>query len=106
MNTQTASSAKTPEELLDDLRKLVNEAEAMLSDSAGGHSADMVDSLRARFEAAQERLAHAYTKARQKVTAGAHNADEAIHEHPYQAIAVAAGIGVLVGVLIGRNSKS
>lgn len=106
MKTPTANPTKTPEDLLEDLRKLVSEAETMLSDSAGGHSAEVVDSLRARFEAAQERLAHAYTKTRQRVIAGAHYADDTIREHPYQSIAVAAGVGVLIGMLIGRNTKS
>ena len=37
--------------------------------------------------------------------AGAKYTDETIRENPYQSMAVAAGLGLLVGVLIGRRSK-
>ena len=31
--------------------------------------------------------------------------DQAIRANPYQSLAIAAGVGILVGVLIGRRSK-
>jgi ElaB/YqjD/DUF883 family membrane-anchored ribosome-binding protein len=103
MNTR--HSAQTPEELLQDLRTLVADAEAMLGDSLKEHSAEAIDAIRARFEAAQEKLGRACAGARKKVVAGAHYADETIRDHPYQAIAIAAGLGVVVGILLTRNSK-
>ena len=54
---------------------------------------------------ARERIGDAYTKARKNVVAGAKYTDETIREKPYQSMAVALGVGVLVGVLIGRSSK-
>ena len=98
-------SAQTPDELLQDLRTLVVDAEALLGDSLKEHSAEAIDAIRARFEAAQERLARAYSGARKKVVAGAHYADETIRDHPYQSIAIAAGLGVIVGILLTRNHK-
>lgn len=103
MKNRTATP--TPEELLHDLRNLVSEAEALLSDSVKEHSAEAIDALRERFESAQESLAQAYAGARKKVVAGARYADETIRENPYQSLAIAAGVGVLVGVLLGRSSK-
>ena len=90
---------------MQDLRNLIAEAEAMLGNSVKEHSAEAIDALRERFDAAQERLAEAYAGARRKVAAGARFADETVRENPYQSIAIAAGLGVLVGVLLGRNSK-
>ena len=98
-------TAQTPKELLHDLQALVADAEAMIADSATEHTADAIDSLRARFAAAQERFTDAYAGARKKVIAGAKYTDEAIRENPYQSLAIALGVGVLVGVLIGRRSK-
>ena len=95
----------TPSELLHDLQKLVGEAEAMITDSVSEHSADAVESLHARFHAAQERFAAAYAGARKKVVAGAKCTDAAIRENPYQALAIAGGVGLLLGVLLGRRSK-
>jgi len=36
--------------------------------------------------------------------AGAKAADEAVHEHPYQAIAIGVGVGAIVGFLLARRS--
>jgi ElaB/YqjD/DUF883 family membrane-anchored ribosome-binding protein len=37
------------------------------------------------------------------VVQGAKAADEAVHEHPYQAIAIGVGVGVVVGYLLSRR---
>jgi ElaB/YqjD/DUF883 family membrane-anchored ribosome-binding protein len=105
MKNRQTTPAQTPEELLQDLRNLISEAEAMVGDSVKEHSAEAVDALRERFEAAQERLTDLYAGARRKVVAGARYTDEKIRENPYQSLAIAAGVGVLVGVLLGRSSK-
>ena len=98
-------SAQTPKDLLNDLNALVAEAQKMMGDSVAEHSADAVDALRSRFNDAQERMADLYAGARKKVIAGAKYTDETIRENPYQSIAIAAGVGLLVGVLLGRRSK-
>jgi ElaB/YqjD/DUF883 family membrane-anchored ribosome-binding protein len=61
--------------------------------------------LRTRFDAAQERFTDIYEGAKKKVVAGAKCTDAAIRANPYQSLAIAAGVGLLVGVLLGRRSK-
>ena len=95
----------TPKELLHDLQALVAEAEAMIADSVTEHSAEAIDSLYSRFAAAQERFTDAYAGARKKVIAGAKYTDATIRANPYQSLAIALGVGLLVGVLLGRRSK-
>jgi len=95
----------SPDILLHDLRMLIAEAESMIADSATEPSAAAVATLRTRFAAAQERLAEAYAGARRKVVAGARFTDEAIRASPYRSLAIAAGLGLLVGVLVGRRSR-
>jgi len=95
----------TPKDLLAELQVLVTEAETMLADSTSEHSSEAVGGLRARLGAAQERFAELYEDARKKVVAGARQTDTAIRENPYQSMAIALGVGVLVGVLVGRRSK-
>ena len=99
------NTAQTPKELLHDLNALVAEAEKMVGDSITEHSAEVVDSLRERFSDAQERFNEAYAGARKKVIAGAKYTDATIRENPYQSLAVAAGVGLLIGILLGRRSK-
>ncbi len=101
-NQDTSSSPAQP---LHDLQALVSEAEGILTGSASEHSSDAVHNLRARFDAAQERFADLCAGTKQKVVAGARLTDTTIRENPYQSLAIAAGIGLAIGVLLGRRSK-
>lgn len=105
MKKNTDTPAQTPKELLNDLQTLVHEAEKLMSESVTDYTSDAVDALRIRFSAAQERLSELYDDARTKVAAGAKCTDKAIRENPYQALAIAVGTGLLVGVLLGRRSS-
>ena len=98
-------TAHTPKELFTEMQALVAEAQTMMGDAVSEHTADAVGALRERFHDAQERFADVYAGARKKVIAGAKYTDTTIRENPYQAIAIAAGVGLLVGVLLGRRSK-
>jgi len=100
-----SNPAQTPKELLNDLHALVADAEKMIGDSVSEHTEGAVSALRDRFESAQERLSDLYNGARTKVAAGAKYTDETIRANPYQSIAIAAGVGLLVGVLLGRRSQ-
>ena len=77
----------------------------MMGDSVSEHTEDAISALRTRFDAAQERFADLYEGAKKKVVAGAKCTDAAIRANPYQSLAIAAGVGLLVGVLLGRRSK-
>lgn len=103
MKNSTATAAQTPKELLNHLYALVADAEKMVGESLSDHTQDAMSALRVRFETAQERLGELYDGARTKVAAGAKYTDETIRANPYQAIAIAAGVGLLVGVLLGRR---
>lgn len=101
----TKDTTHTPKELLVELQALVAEAQALTTDTASEKSGEIMENLRARFSAAQEQVSEAYDGARKRVVAGAKYTDTAIRENPYQAIAIAVGVGLLVGVLVGRRSK-
>ncbi|HXA14783.1 MAG TPA: hypothetical protein VNW23_06610 [Opitutaceae bacterium] len=98
-------AVQSPKELLNELQTLVTEAEAMIAGAVTEQSSDAFDSLRSRFGAAQERFTDAYAGARKKVIAGAKYTDETIRANPYQSLAIAAGVGLIIGVLAGRSSK-
>ena len=77
----------------------------MMGESLTEHTADAISAMRVRYDAASERMGELYDGAKKRVVAGAKCTDEAIRENPYQSLAIAAGVGLLVGVLLGRNSK-
>lgn len=105
MKNRHASEPQSPADLLNDLRTLVVDAEKMLESSVSEHTEEAVSALRARYEAASERMGEIYASAKRNVSAGAKYTDETIRANPYQSIAIAAGVGLLVGVLIGRRNS-
>jgi ElaB/YqjD/DUF883 family membrane-anchored ribosome-binding protein len=62
-----------------------------------GHSGNGLK-LRAKLDAAVEKAKAACERLQDQTTAAAKATDRSIREHPYQAIGVAFGLGVLVGV--------
>jgi ElaB/YqjD/DUF883 family membrane-anchored ribosome-binding protein len=105
MKKNFSTTAQTPEALLSDLRALVTEAEQMMSGESHPDDAEAATTLRARFDAAQERLSDLYASTRKNISAGASYTDDAIRANPYQSLAIALGAGLLVGALLGRRSK-
>ena len=102
MKNSHAASIDSPDTFLTDLRTLVTEAEKLL---AQGEDTGIGSAVRERFEAAQERFTDLYAGAKKRIVAGGKSTDQAIRENPYQSIAIAAGVGILVGVLIGRRGR-
>jgi ElaB/YqjD/DUF883 family membrane-anchored ribosome-binding protein len=104
-NRQETTTAETPEQLIEHISRLMAEAEAMIAgpvaDQAGGRLAEIKD----RLETARLKLTDAYGRARQGVVAGAKYTDETIRNYPYQSLAVALGVGVLIGALIRRSNN-
>ena len=96
MNKQTQAISNDIGQLAEDARALM----AATADVAG----DKVGEARQRLAAALERGKALYGQARDKAVEGAKVADVAVHEHPYQAIAIGVGVGALLGYLLARKS--
>ena len=99
------STPRTSGELLDDLRLLVADTKTMIAQSVADHSESALAALGDRYEAAQQRFTELYNGAREKVVAGAKCTDASIRDHPYKALAIALGAGVLIGALFVRPSR-
>ena len=103
-NRNDTLAPESPEQLVTNLRNLLSEAERMMVSSSGEHAADKIDELRAGIARAQARLQELYGTAREKITIGAKHADETIRAHPYESLAVALGVGVLLGAVLRRGN--
>lgn len=97
--------ARTPSELLEDLRTLIAETKTLVAESVSERSGQALAALSERIGAAQERVTELYGDAKEKVVAGAKCTDATIREHPYQSLAVALGAGIIVGALLARRSR-
>jgi ElaB/YqjD/DUF883 family membrane-anchored ribosome-binding protein len=85
-----------------DLKTLSRDAEALMHATAG-QAGEKVSELRARLSAALESAKATCHRLEEKAVAGAKVADKTIREHPYESIGVAFGVGLLIGVLVGRR---
>ena len=90
------------EKLVADLKILSRDAEAVLQATAG-QAGEKMSELRSRLSTALDSAKATCHRIEEKAVAGATGADKAIREHPYDSGGVAFGVGLLVGVLVGRR---
>lgn len=102
----TSSDASVRERLAHSLQQMVDEAEHLLK-NAQRTGSDQFNAARDKFES---RLRQAKYELRQLEDATLYRArraaratDHAVHEHPYTAMGIAAGAGLLIGMLISRR---
>ena len=69
------------------------------------HADSEQGTLRAKLEAATEKAKEVSIRLKEQTVAAAKAADEAVREHPYQAIGIAFGVGLLIGVLVARSRR-
>lgn len=94
------------DQLLHDFRALAKEAERLLEEStdAGGSALeDAQRKLKAQLKEARERLADLEELTREKARKAAEVTDDYVHDNPWKSIAIAGGVGVAVGLLIGSR---
>lgn len=102
MSTKKAAT-ETPEQIVEHLRSLIAEAEKTLGSELAEGAGEKLHSLRERLAETKEKVEHGLAVAREKVVEGAKQADTAIRAHPYESLAIALGVGVLLGALLRRN---
>ena len=102
MSKRTDDHEGRTQALVDDLGSLAEDAGALMTATAGmvGEEADVA---RRRLTAALERGKRLYGQMRREAIAGAHAADKAIHEYPYQGIAIGVVVGALTGYFLARR---
>ncbi|MGM9489190.1 DUF883 family protein [Ideonella sp. YS5] len=92
--------------LAQSLRRMIDEADGLLK-SAARSGDEAFDSMRDQFtdqvQQMRSQLDQLEETAVYRARRAARAADHSVHEHPYGAMGVAAAVGLLVGVLIGRR---
>lgn len=100
------SNEVTKDQLIADFNVVVADAEALLKATAN-QGGEKLAEVRTRAEeslkVAKARLLEAQDALIAKTKEAARATDEYVHEKPWNAIGVAAGIGLLIGFLMGRR---
>jgi len=96
----------TTDKLVEDLHTVVRDAEELLKVTAS-QAGEKVQEARVRAEeslrGAKERLSALEDDALERARAFANDTEAYVREKPWNAVALAAGVGLLLGLLIGRR---
>lgn len=94
------------EKLMRDLRVVVTDAEELLRATAG-QAGEKIAVARERIQenlaAAKARLVVAEEAVVAKTKQAAKATDEYVHENPWKAVGIGAGVGLIIGMLISRG---
>jgi len=85
--------------LADELRALVNDAETLLREGLSNGSAE----AQARAKEAVADLKERLSGLEQQLNVRARQVDSYVRENPWQAVAVAGGLALILGLLMGRR---
>ncbi len=100
------SDPMTTAKLLEDLQVLVRDAEALLQATAA-HTGERVAEVRARAEEsvqqARSRLSEMQDDVLQEARDAAAAAADYVKKNPWQSLGMAAGAGLLIGLLLRRR---
>lgn len=100
------SNEVSKEQLIADFNVVVADAEALLKATAN-QGGEKLAEVRAKAEESlrvvKARMLDAQDVLVEKTRAAAKATDVYVHENPWNAVGVAAGVGVLIGFLMGRR---
>lgn len=105
-NSASVQGDVSKEKLMQDLQIVVSDAEELLKATAS-QAGEKVSAARERIQdsltAAKARLAEAEEAMLEKTRQAARVTDEYVHDNPWRAVGIAAGVGLVVGMLISRG---
>jgi len=94
------------DQLIADMKVVVSDAEELLRATAS-QAGEKVTALRGKIEdnlvKARASLADAQAAVVDKAKEFGHETDEFVKDNPWKSVGIAAGIGLVVGILIGRR---
>jgi ElaB/YqjD/DUF883 family membrane-anchored ribosome-binding protein len=94
------------EQLIGEFKSLMADAEALIK-ATEDHPSETISSIRNKaletLAGAKESLSGIEGKMLDKAKVAAEGADDFVHRNPWEAVGVAAGLGLLVGLFIGRR---
>ena len=96
----------TTEQLRNDLARVMHDAEALIKATAEPGQERLAEAkakIRETVDAAKRRLADAQRFAAHESEEAVRVTDEYVRRNPWQAVGIAAGIGLLAGLLLSRR---
>jgi ElaB/YqjD/DUF883 family membrane-anchored ribosome-binding protein len=96
----------TSEKLMQDMRVVVADAEDLLKATAG-QTGERIEKVRARAEeslrTARNRMQIAGKAVQESATEAVQTIDDQVQKNPWTAVGIAAGVGLVLGIILGRR---
>lgn len=103
---RNSTNPSSQDELLNEFQALVHDTEKLLQHSAslaGEQAEELREQIRASLGRARSTLHNAEDSLRERGKAAVQATEGYVQTHPWQTIGIAAGIGLLLGMLITRR---
>lgn len=88
--------------MVKDLKAIVRDAEGLI-EATGEDLSDKASEAKARLGRSLEAARASCERTQKEVGKCMENTNELIHEHPYQAMALGFGLGLLAALMMGRK---
>ncbi|WP_299198521.1 DUF883 family protein [uncultured Amphritea sp.] len=102
----TTETQETRDQLVEDFKKVIDDAEELLKFTAnetGGKIAGVRERAEVNLREARRKLNVLEDDLIVKTKAAAKATDQLVHQNPWQAMAIAGAVGLLLGMLSGRR---
>ena len=94
------------EQLIGEFKSLMADAEALIK-ATEDHPSETLSSIRSKaletLAGAKESLSTVEGNLLERAKGAAEGADDFVHRNPWEAVGVAAGLGLLIGLFVGRR---
>ena len=94
------------DKLMSDVRTFISDAEEVMrstADQAGESVAEARNRVLSRLQEARAELVNLQKLAITKAKDASKATDEYVHENPWKSVGIAAGIGLILGLMVGRR---
>lgn len=106
MTTETSDGTIAKEKIVQDFKTVYSDVEELLRATAS-QTGEKIGLIRERLQAhmvrAKDRLADTREVVVDKTKEAARATDEYVRDNPWHAVGIAAGVGLVIGLLIGRR---
>ena len=92
--------------LISDVKVLMADADEIvkaMASATGEKAVELADKLRINMRNAKDKMADVQVVVADKAKVAARVTDDYVHDNPWQAVGIAAAVGLLLGLLIGRR---
>lgn len=102
----TKASTTASKQLISEYKALITVAEALI-EATEGHVDDAIKTIRSKalktLAGAKESIVNFEDALTDKSKAAAKGTDHFVHSHPWESVGLAAGLGLIIGLIIRRS---